>query len=112
MKKGLILLMVMFILFMMGTEFYILNSTSSIIAAETNIYFLEADKDNLFSSVKALLDMKKYRSGEEIDLNTKELAWEGSKTTIKIENPKKAVINIFSKRGTQEINTQKEFNLQ
>jgi hypothetical protein len=111
MKKGFILLAVMTILFLMGLEFYILNGTSSGLAIETNRYFLSSDKKNLISSGLELAKLKKFKAGQEIELDTQGLAWERAKMSIKVENPKEVEISIRCWRGGQEIKSTNMYHI-
>ena len=109
MRKGFVLLIVMMILFMMGTEFLVLNSTSNFAAIETNNAFLQADEQNLISSGLALVKLNKYEAGRVIDLETADLASSVAKMSIKIENPKEVKISTFNRRGGRELKSTKRF---
>ncbi len=109
MKKGFVLLSVMLILFLMGTEFLILNSTSNFIAIETNQALLRADKQNLISSAMALAKVNNFKNGDVISSDTTGLAWKDAKMSIKVGEDNLAEINIFCKRGTQELSSVKKY---
>ncbi|OQA02456.1 MAG: hypothetical protein BWY69_01101 [Planctomycetes bacterium ADurb.Bin401] len=102
MKKGFAMLMVMLILFIMGIEFVVLNSAASRAAFETNAVFLEADRENMAASGIALAKLS-GKAGQIIEPNTSELASRYAKMSLKVENSKEVTMNIFSRRGGQEI---------
>ena len=109
MKKGFVLVAVMLILFLMGTEFLILNSTSNFIAIETNNALLQADKQNLISSGLALAAVNNFPKGDTIEPDTTGLAWREAKMSIKIEADRLAEISVFCKRGTRELTSVKKY---
>jgi len=110
-KKGFVMLVVMMILFMMGTEFLILNSTSGFIAIETSDTFLKADRQNLVESGLALARLNESKKGEIFEPDTGGLAFEGAKLSIKIENGKQAVISTFCRRGGRELKKSGKYDI-
>jgi hypothetical protein len=111
MKKGFVLVAVMLILFLMGTEFLILNSTSNFIAIETNNALLQADKQNLISSGLALAAVNNFQKGDTIEPDATGLAWKEAKMSIKIEDAGLAEISVFCKRGTRELTSIKKYHI-
>ena len=109
MKKGFVLVAVMLILFLMGTEFLVLNSTSNFIAIETNHALLQADKQNLILSGLALAAVNNFQKGDVIETDTTGLAWKDSKMSIKVEDDNQAEISIFCKRGTRELTSIRKY---
>lgn len=103
MKKGFVMLMVMLILFMMGTEFVVLNSAASRAAFETNTVFLEADRENMAASGLVLAKLGRGKTGQIMELDASGLGSRDAKMSLKVENSKEVTINIFSRRGGQEI---------
>jgi formate/nitrite transporter FocA (FNT family) len=111
MKKGFVMVAVMLILFLMGTEFFVLNSTSNLIAIETNNALVQADKQNLILSGLALVQTGNFKNGEVISPDITALAGRDSKMSIKIENGGQAEINILCKRGMRELTSVKKYDI-
>jgi len=111
MRKGFVMLVVMIILFMMGTEFIVLSSTSSHIAIESSDIFLKADKQNLVESGLALARLNASNTGEVFEPDTDGLASEGAKLSVKIEGGKQAVIGTFCRRGGRELEKSGKYDI-
>lgn len=103
MKKGFVLIIVMMILFLLGVEFAVLNSTSNIIAIETNNALLLGDRENLISSGMALAEQNKFKTGDVIEPETGKLTSRVAKMSIKVENPGKIKVSTFCRTGSSEL---------
>ena len=111
MKNGFVLLAVMLILFLLGLEFFVLNSTSNVIGNESNTALLEGYNENLLASGAALAKEKKFKTGEIIELATDKLTVRPSKISIKIDNPGEIQISTFCQAGGRELKTNSKISI-
>jgi hypothetical protein len=109
MKKGFILITVMIILFLMGTEFFALTNTSNFIAIETNNILLEADRQNLISS--GLVWARHNAAAKDgIELAADGIAPHDAYLKISPTNNRQIVLTISSRRGGRTIKTEEKYS--
>jgi hypothetical protein len=110
-KRGFVLLIVIAMLFFIGTILFVFTGVSNKIVFQTNRIYLEAVEQNLISSGLIWAKHNIAKEGESIKLDTAGISGWDAQLNITMGKHRQAEISTYCRRGSQELKTNEKYDI-